>query len=65
MANAVLVVDMLRGFLEEGHPVYCGARARRIIPNIQGLLKQELAQDARVFFTGMQPELLKKPRKGR
>ena len=44
MANAVLVVDMLRGFLEEGNPLYCGAKARRIIPNIQGLLERELAQ---------------------
>jgi len=50
MANAVLVVDMLRGFLEEGYPLYCGAKARRIIPNIQGLLEQELAQGAKVFF---------------
>jgi len=50
MANAVLVVDMVRGFLEEGYPLYCGARARRIIPNVQGLLEQELAQDSRVFF---------------
>ncbi|GAH03381.1 unnamed protein product, partial [marine sediment metagenome] len=50
MANAVLVVDMLRGFLEEGYPLYCGARARRIIPNVQGLLEQELAQGSRVFF---------------
>ncbi len=50
MANAVLVVDMLRGFLEEGHPLYCGARARRIIPHIQGLLERELEQGARVFF---------------
>ncbi len=50
MANAVLVVDMLRGFLEEGHPLYCGDKVRRIIPNIQRLLEQELAQDSRVFF---------------
>jgi nicotinate phosphoribosyltransferase len=50
MANVVLVVDMLRGFLEEGYSLYCGARARRIIPNIQGLLERELAQDAKVFF---------------
>lgn len=50
MANAVLVVDMLRGFLEEGHPLYIGAEARRIIPNIQRLLERELAQGARVFF---------------
>jgi nicotinate phosphoribosyltransferase len=50
MANAVLVVDMLRGFLEEGFPLYCGARARRIIPNIQGLLERELAQGSKIFF---------------
>ena len=50
MANAVLVVDMLRGFLEEGYPLYCGARARHIIPNIERLLEQELAQGSSVFF---------------
>ena len=50
MANAVLVIDMLRGFLEEGYPLYCGAKARRIIPDIQGLLEQELAQGSEVFF---------------
>ncbi|MFC1897387.1 nicotinate phosphoribosyltransferase [Chloroflexota bacterium] len=50
MANAVLVVDMVRGFLEEGYPLYCGDRARRVIPNVQGLLEQELAQGSRVFF---------------
>jgi nicotinate phosphoribosyltransferase len=50
MSNAVLVADMLRGFLEEGYPLYIGARARRIIPNIQGLLEQELARGSRVFF---------------
>ncbi|MDI6814554.1 MAG: isochorismatase family protein, partial [Dehalococcoidales bacterium] len=50
MANAVLVIDMLRGFLEEGYPLYCGARARSIIPNVQGLLEQELAQGSTVFF---------------
>ena len=50
MTNAVLVVDMVRGFLEEGYPLYCGARARRIIPNVQGLLEQELTKGSRVFF---------------
>jgi len=50
MANAVLVIDMLRGFLEEGYPLYCGDRARRIIPNIQRLLEQELAQGSKAFF---------------
>jgi len=50
MANVVLVTDMLRGFLEEGYPLYCGAEARRIIPNVQSLLEQELARGAKVFF---------------
>jgi len=50
MANAVLVVDMLRGFLEEGYPLYVGDKARQIIPNIQRLLERELAQDSKIFF---------------
>jgi nicotinamidase/pyrazinamidase len=50
MANAVLVVDMLRGFLEEGYPLYIGEESRRIIPNIQRLLERELAQDPKLFF---------------
>jgi len=50
MAKVVLVSDMLRGFLEEGYPLYCGARARRIIPNVQALLEHELAQGSKVFF---------------
>lgn len=48
--RAVLVVDMLRGFLEEGNPLYCGPRARRIIPNVQRLLEQELAQGSLIFY---------------
>ena len=50
MANAVLVVDMVRGFLEDGYPLFCGDRARRVIPNVQGLLEQELARGSSVFF---------------
>ncbi|MFC1901759.1 nicotinate phosphoribosyltransferase [Chloroflexota bacterium] len=50
MANAVLVVDMLRGFLEEGCPLYCGARARRIIPNIKTLLEREQAKGSKIFY---------------
>ena len=50
MANVVLVIDMVKGFLEEGHPLYCGAQARRIIPKVQGLLEQELAQGSTIFF---------------
>jgi nicotinamidase-related amidase len=41
---------MLRGFLEEGYPLYGGENARRIIPNIQNLLEREIAGGAKVFF---------------
>lgn len=50
MPNAVLVVDMLRGFLEEGHNLYCGDDARKIIPNVQALLERELARGSKVFY---------------
>ncbi|HEY82389.1 MAG TPA: cysteine hydrolase [Dehalococcoidia bacterium] len=50
MANAVLVVDMLRGFLEEGYPLSIGAESRRIIPNVQRLIEQELARGSKIFF---------------
>ena len=50
MANVVLVIDMLRGFMEEKNPLYCGDHARRIIPNIQRLLEQELAQGSKIFY---------------
>lgn len=50
MANAVIVVDMLRGFLEEGYPLYCGAAARKIIPAVQKLLKEESQKSSAIFF---------------
>ncbi len=52
MARAVLVIDMLRGFLEEGYPLYIGEKACGIIPSIQRLLERELAQGSKVFFIG-------------
>ena len=50
MANAVLVVDMLKGFLEPGHNLYCGDRCREIIPKVRRLLERELEAGSRVFF---------------
>ncbi len=50
MANVVLVIDMLKGFLEKGYPLYAGYQARQIIPNIQGLLEREIKQGAKIFF---------------
>jgi nicotinate phosphoribosyltransferase len=50
VANAVLVIDMVRGFLEPGYPLYCGDRARDIIPNIRRLLEKEQAKGSPIFF---------------
>ncbi len=50
MASAVLVVDMLRGFLEDGYPLYIGEKCRNIIPNIRKLLDREIAEGVEVYF---------------
>jgi len=50
MTRAVIVIDMLRGFLEEGYPLYCGEEARRIIPNVQRLLKDMQAEGAAIIY---------------
>jgi len=50
MANVVLVADMVRGFLEEGYPLYCGESARRIIPNVRRLLEEERARGSHLIF---------------
>lgn len=50
MGNAVLVVDMLRGFLEEGHPLYCGDESRKIIPSVKQLIAEESAKGSRIVY---------------
>jgi len=50
MANAVIVTDTLRGFLESGFPLYCGPEARKIIPNIEKLLIEERKKGSAIFF---------------
>ena len=50
MARVVIVSDMLRGFLEEGYPLYCGIEARSIIPNVQKLLERELEQGSKILY---------------
>lgn len=50
MTRAVVVADMLRGFMEPGHALYCGDKARRIIPNMQKLFEQELARGSKIFY---------------
>jgi len=51
MPDVVIVVDMQRGFLEEGYPLFCGAEARKIIPNVQRLLDRELKRGSSLIFT--------------
>jgi nicotinamidase/pyrazinamidase len=50
MPNVVLVVDMVRGFCEEGHNLYVGATIREIIPRIRSLLQEEKANGSHIIF---------------
>ena len=50
MANLLLVVDMLNGFLEPGRNLYCGDHAREIIPNVKALIEREVADGSDVIF---------------
>lgn len=50
MPDAVLVVDMLRGFLEDGYPLSLGVEPRRIIPHILKLLDKGLTQGSKIIF---------------
>ena len=51
MAEVVLVVDMLRGFLESGYPLYCGEEARKVIPNIAMRLEEAQKKGSHIIFT--------------
>lgn len=50
MSNVVLVVDMVRGFCEEGHNLYVGSTIREIIPRIRELLREEKAKGSHIIF---------------
>lgn len=50
MPNVVLVIDMVRGFLEPGHNLYCGDEARKIIPNVRELLLRERDAGSEILF---------------
>ena len=50
MGSALLVVDMLVGFLEPGHNLYCGDDARSIVPRVKRLIEGEQAKGTPVFF---------------
>jgi len=44
----VLVIDMIRGFFEEGYNLYLGSQARRIIPNVRKLLDTEVSSGSKI-----------------
>src|SRR3972149_6983855 len=50
MSRVVLVVDMVRGFCEEGHNLYVGPTIREIIPRIRDLLREEKARGSHIIF---------------
>ncbi len=50
MPNVVLVIDMVKGFLEPGHNLYCGDESRKIIPRVHGLLERERAVGSNILF---------------
>jgi len=49
--SALLVIDMQRGFLEDGYPLFCGEEARRIIPSVKRLIEQSLDRWVPIFFS--------------
>ncbi len=50
MSNVVLVIDMVRGFLEPGHNLYCGDAAREIIGPVKELLARERQAGSAILF---------------
>ena len=51
MSNALIVVDMQRGFMAPGGTLYCGDAARAIIPPVRLLIESEAGRGALVIFT--------------
>lgn len=50
MVAAVLVIDVVRGFMEPGHNLYLGERGRSIIPNLIRLLQREQTRDSKILY---------------
>jgi nicotinamidase-related amidase len=51
VSNALIVVDMQRGFMAPGGTLYCGDAARAIIPPVRLLIESEAGRGALVIFT--------------
>lgn len=50
MANVVIVVDMVRGFCEEGYNLFVGPQIREMIPRVQKLLREEKDKGSHIIF---------------
>lgn len=50
MSNVLIVVDMVVGFMEDGHNLYCGDEARSIIPKVQDLIDTHQDSGSTVIF---------------
>ena len=50
MSNVVVVADMVRGFLEPGHNLYCGEIARRVIGPMRDMLEREREAGSTILF---------------
>lgn len=48
--RVVIVVDMLRGFLEPGYPLDCGDTARAIIPSVRRRIEAEMVRGATILW---------------
>ncbi|MHB8646927.1 MAG: cysteine hydrolase family protein [Thermomicrobiales bacterium] len=48
--RVVIVVDMLRGFLEPGCPLDCGEAARAIVPVVRQRIEEEMARGATILW---------------
>lgn len=47
-SNVILVIDMVKGFLEPDYPLYCGPDSRKIIPCVVNLLAEK--RDNQIFY---------------
>lgn len=48
--TALLVIDMLRDFLDPAGALYCGDQAAAIIPQVRGLLEEHRRQGSLIVF---------------
>ncbi len=50
MTDVVIVADMIKGFMEPGHNLYLGDKARAIIPAVRRMLEEEKRKGSHIIF---------------